>query len=158
MPRARSPRVDPPLTEQSIDVGDLMFKARLCGESFRSIAARFGVAVQEVEQAVEDRCPAITPDARQRALKIELARLDELSSVFHELALEGNEAAAAICLRISERRAALWGLDCHAPTNPVMIVDAARSTPSSVDKIMAALQRIAGKPEPDDLPKPKPHW
>jgi hypothetical protein len=81
MPRARSPRVDPSLTEQPIDIGDLMFKARLCGESFRSIAARFGVPVREVEQAVEDRCTAITPDARQRALRIELERLDELRAL-----------------------------------------------------------------------------
>ena len=35
--------------------------------------------MREVEQAVEDRCTAITPDARQRALRIELERLDELS-------------------------------------------------------------------------------
>jgi hypothetical protein len=129
-----------------------MFKARLCGESFRSIAHRYGVSVREVEEAVEDRCTAITPDARQRALRVELERLEELSSVFHELATtQRSESAAAICIRLSERRAALWGLDCHAPLNPLMIVDAGRSAPSSIDRIMAALNRVAGKSNGSDL-------
>ena len=34
--------------------------------------------------------------------------------------------------------------------NPVMI-DAARSTPSSVDKIMAAIKRVAGRSNDSDL-------
>ena len=96
MPRARSPRVDPPLTEQPIDVGDLMFKARLCGESFRSIAHRYGVSVREVEKAVEDRCTAITPDARQRVLRVELERLEDLYFVFHWSAPYGGQLQAAV--------------------------------------------------------------
>jgi hypothetical protein len=35
--------------------------------------------------------------------------------------------------------------------NPLMIVDAARSAPNSIDRIMAAINRVAGKSNGSDL-------
>jgi hypothetical protein len=123
-----------------------MFRARLCGEPLRLIAKRFGVSVSAVERAVYERCTVITPENRQHALRVEIERLDRLWSVFDERAQEGSEAAAAICLRISERRSSMWGLDSHSPVQPLLLVEATRAAPSSVDRIRAAIERVARSP------------
>jgi hypothetical protein len=122
-----------------------MFRARLCGESLRAIAKRFGVSVSTVERAVQERCVAITPENRHQALRVELERLESLWLTFNALAQEGSEAAAAVCLRIIERRSSMWGLDSHSPVQPLLLVEARPNTLSSTDKILAVLRQFASQ-------------
>jgi hypothetical protein len=144
LPRALGPKATKDLVSGEIlEPEEEMFRARLCGESLRLIAKRFGVSVATVERAVQERCTAITPANRQHALQVELERLEALWATFNERAQEGNEAAAAICLRISERRSSMWGLDCHAPAQPLLLVEAQREQPSSIDRIREAIERVA---------------
>jgi hypothetical protein len=147
LPRALGPKATKDLVSGEIilEPEEEMFRARLCGESLRLIAKRFGVSVATVERAVQERCTAITPANRQHALQLELERLEALWATFNERAQEGNEAAAAICLRISERRSSMWGLDCHAPAQPLLLVEAQGQAPSSTERILAALKRVTGR-------------
>jgi hypothetical protein len=153
LPRAHGPKASQDLVsgEVILEPEEQMFRARLCGESLREIARRFGVSVSTVERAVQERCTAITPANRQHALQVELERLEELWNTFHERAQKGNEAAAAICLRLSERRAALWGLDAHAPATPLLLVEIQREAPSSFERISSAIDRVARLSSPHDV-------
>ena len=65
-----------------------------------------------------------------------------MQAVFHARALEGDADAGHLCLRISERRSSLLGLDQPAKFDVIELRAAASPQPSSVDKIMKALEDL----------------
>ena len=133
-----------------IDREEAIFKARLSGKSVRRIAQEFHTDVPQVEAIIERMCPTIDTQMRAVALALDLERLDELQETFYSDAVKGDVQAAAILLKIAERRSAYLGIDAPVRVDPVQLLAAAKPRPTSTDLIEAALRRIAAEHKPKD--------
>jgi hypothetical protein len=133
------------MTDETIDPDrdEQMFQERLTGTSIRTIARRFRVSEGEVRNAIGRVCAPVNEQLRKHTLEIELERMDDLLRPFYLEARDGNVAAAAICVKISERRARFLGIDAPVQVDPVALTAAATPAQTSTDRIRAALDRIA---------------
>lgn len=87
----------------------------LAGASYDKIAQECGwknrsSAFRAVERAMKDWAPVDNDDVRTLRER-ELARLDRLQSAHWMRALQGDSRSTELCLRISDRRSKLLGLD-----------------------------------------------
>src|SRR5262249_54828826 len=91
--------------------GEDIVQARIRGEGVRSIAKRLSCTLAEVHKVL-DRFAETTIDekTRKHTLALELARLDELLTVFHDRALAGDVHCGALVAKIIERRCTMLGL------------------------------------------------
>ena len=91
----------------------------------------------------------------KRTLALELMRLDQLEMAFEGKAIRDRDVAAgALMVKIAERRATLLGLNPPIGHAVAVIQHPPTEQPSSTDRILAVLDRIAAPPktdEPDDL-------
>jgi hypothetical protein len=112
----------------------------------REISEDLRCSPGEVQASMTRMLNGVTPDLRAKTVELELARLDALNKVYYAKATAdegGNHEACALVLRIMERRARLLGLD--APPRGDTALDDAMSRPQpSVDRILAALDRLRG--------------
>lgn len=84
----------------------------LAGASYESIAQECGYANKGgAWKAVHRLLARVDEEDAERLREVEGARLDRLQAAHWPAALRGDVKAAAICLRILERRARLFGLD-----------------------------------------------
>jgi hypothetical protein len=122
---------------------------RLAGVSTRKIARELKISDKEVIAALYRALPVIDAAYRARILREELERLDQLQSWWHTQA-RTSATAAAIVLKIAERRAQMLGLDApaHVRLDPVQIVAGAEPQPYETAALIAALDRIAGERQP----------
>jgi|AmaraimetFIIA100_FD_contig_101_549762_length_1169_multi_9_in_0_out_0_1 hypothetical protein len=141
--------------------GEDIVQARIRGESVRSIAKRLSCTLAEVHKVL-DRFAETTIDekTRKHTLALELARLDELQTVFHDRALAGDVHCGALVAKIIERRCTMLGL-YTPPAATLQVIEAEAPKETSTDRICAAIDRIRGKrlPRPDgsdELPKSEP--
>ena len=147
------------------DLDEEIFNDRVAGLSAREIATKYHVTVPEVNEALDRRAGLITEHERARALSVEIARMDKIYSYFDKRAEGGDAAAGNICIKASERKSALLGLDAPVWTriDAVARVAKVQLQPSSFDKIRAAIDRLRaehGKPpveRDDDPPTDQPH-
>ena len=138
--------------------GEDIVQARIRGESVRSIAKRFSCSLAEVKKILDRFAETVIDDnTRKHTLALELARLDELQSVFHDRALAGDVHCGALVAKIIERRCTMLGL-YTPPAATLQVIEAEGPKETSTDRIRAALDRIRGKrlppkpDEPDDSP------
>jgi hypothetical protein len=130
------------------DLLEKLFQARLSGLTEHAVSKKFGVPAREVRRAVEVLAPHIDNKLRMRELAIELGRLDKLGECFLEIALKEKDVqAAAIALKVSERKSSMLGLD-YAPLR----TDAATLTviqpppsPTSTEQIRAIIARVVAE-------------
>ena len=87
---------------------------RLQGYAFADIGAILGVTAQRAHQLVGEALADLTREAAEQLREIEAERLDKLTTAFFPNAVQGDLSAAAVVLRIMERRARLFGLDAPA--------------------------------------------
>jgi hypothetical protein len=127
-----------------IDRDSQIFRLRLAGLSVKKIARQFRLPVEQVEMIVKGMCTPVNLQMKAHGFELELERLDELQAAFYDDALKGDVPAAAITLKILERRAAMLGHDA-VRQDPVQLIASAQPQQSSTDRIRAALDRIAGK-------------
>src|SRR5262245_23105508 len=128
----------------------VIFEQRLAGRSVHEIAHEFRLSPREVDAAIERSCQPINQDLRLRTLGLELERFDRLTKVFYERALEGDSAAAAVTLKIAERRSAMLGLDVATAnrTDPIQVAIEVAKPQTSTERIEAAIAAlIAERPE-----------
>ena len=141
--------------------GEDIVQARIRGESVRSIAKRFSCSLAEVKKILDRFAETVIDDnTRKHTLALELARLDELQSVFHDRALAGDVHCGALVAKIIERRCTMLGL-YTPPAATLQVIEAEAPKETSTDRICAAIDRIRGKrlPRPDgsdELPKSEP--
>jgi ribosomal protein L15E len=89
---------------------------RLAGETFQSIADKLGYKSKHGSfRAVETALAEITRQPAESVRLMELERLDTLYRALSKQAESGDVVAIAGCLRITERRARLLGLDAAEP-------------------------------------------
>jgi hypothetical protein len=90
-------------------------------------------------------------------LTIELQRLDELHRVFHKHAVETQDpASGALCVKISERKACLLGLNAPVRLDAMQLTDQ-QLQKTSIERIREVIDQLRGieppKPESDDSDK-----
>lgn len=92
---------------------DRIVEAAVAGESNKRIAQRYGCTLYDVRTALDEfAAEQLRPSSRAAALALEVNRLDKLRSVFLREAIESRDAAAGtLCCKLSQRKAALLGLD-----------------------------------------------
>jgi hypothetical protein len=152
MSRAKGPKQPIVISAPEIITRErAMYLDRLAGKSVRSIAEAFGISATEAQAIISSQCVPIDTQLKLHTVELELGRLDQLASVFHPKAMAGDAQAAALVLRIQERRSALLGTDTPLRIDAVQVRAEAAPQPSGVDRIMEALGRLADKPEPGEL-------
>ena len=134
------------------DLYEQIFAARIAGLSEERTAKRFGVKLTEVRRAVSLLAPRIDNETRMSELAVELGRLDRLGEVFYTVAIEEKDPqAAAIALKVSERKSSMLGLD-YAPLRTDMAtltVIQPPPRPNSTQLIRAVIDRVvAERPQP----------
>jgi hypothetical protein len=65
----------------------------------------------------------LTPEARVTAFQEDLAALNKLAKVVHRKAIEGDNAAGHLDLKIRERKAAMFGYDSPQRYDMTLIVE-----------------------------------
>jgi hypothetical protein len=127
--------------------GEDIVQARIRGESVRSIAKRFSCTLAEVNKVL-DRFADITIDdsTRKHTLALELARLDELQSVFHNRALAGDVHCGALVAKLIERRCTMLGLYTPQSTT-LQVIEVQAPKETSTERIRAAIDRIRNVPK-----------
>src|SRR5262249_20242005 len=90
-----------------------------------------------------------TPQDRMRAFREDLAALNELAVTVHQKAVDGDNAAGHLDLKIRERKAAMFGYD--SPTRFDMVMVSELKRPSSSDVLEAAFDALVAQDEiPED--------
>ncbi len=84
---------------------------RAKGHSYRHIAAVMQCAPSEAHRRVKKALAWTSAENGEQVRELELSRLDQLWETYFGRAKEGDQKAAAICLRVMERRSKLLGLD-----------------------------------------------
>lgn len=121
------------------------FRLRLAGVPVRQIAETLHCTPADIDSSLTRMCGGVTPDLRERAVIVELERLDDLNQIYYAKARAGDYDACALVIRLMERRAKMLGLD--APPRGDAVLDAAAPRPqASVDLIRAAIERVARGP------------
>jgi hypothetical protein len=128
------------------------------------IADDHNCTVAEVNAALDQHPIEVDRDRYlKRALAMQLLMLDQLENAFHSKAVEDRDTAAGMLLvKVCERKATLLGLNPPLGHAVAVIQPEPADTPTSTERIRAAIDRIQGKrlpkPEPPDDPEPpQPH-
>ncbi len=88
---------------------------RASGATYQAIADELGYRNRtSAYDAVASGLKDITREPAKHLRDLELERLDAMQAALWESATQGDPGAIAVCLKIGERRARLWGL--YAPT------------------------------------------
>ena len=155
MPRSHGPKQPAPrvVEPEVLTREQQIYEDRLIGLSVLSIADKYRTDVGEVQAIIARMCPGISLQMKLATIELELARLEELQTAFHAKAKGGCVQSAAILLRLSEARRQLLGLDSPLKVDAVQVRAEAAPTASSVDRIRAALDRLAhGTSKPPEEP------
>jgi hypothetical protein len=128
------------------DLDRKVLALRLAGVSIRKVGRELKLTDKQVLASLDRGLPRLDGPARSRYLRESLAQLDELQSWWHTAA-RTSATAAAIVLKVNERRGALLGLDApaHLRLDPVRIVAGAEPQESSTEALPRELDRIAAE-------------
>jgi hypothetical protein len=133
------------LTTQS-EIDERVLALRLAGIGTTRIARELKLrGTKEVIEALERALPTVDASYRSRILREELARLDQLQSWWHDAA-RTSAPAAAILLKIAERRSMMLGLEPqHIRMDPVQIVSGNQPQEGSTAALLAEMDRICAE-------------
>jgi hypothetical protein len=123
---------------------------RIGGLTFQAIGEKLGVSKQAAIKLVEKALAELSAEVEKSADKlreIETARLDTVQAAIWGDVLKGDVQAVDRYIKISARRAALWGMDSPTKINLNELSD---------DEIKRALAiaETAKAPADDDSPTP----
>jgi DNA-binding CsgD family transcriptional regulator len=134
--------------ERAIKALDL----RKSGKTYREIADILGISDVRAWQIITKELNKLndtTQEAATELKRMELERLDAIHKKMAELMdTDGNVGAATVCLRVSERRSKLLGLDAPtkvAPTDPVGLKPYTSDPRDYSDKDLMAIIEGSGK-------------
>ncbi|WP_407184788.1 hypothetical protein [Bradyrhizobium centrosematis] len=127
----------------SAERDEQILKLRVACNSVREIAKHFGMQISAVNAAIDRAVGVIDNKLRARSVAVDLEMLNLLQRPFLAQALKGDVAAAALLLKIVERRAAYLGLD--APMKLDIISQQVSAAGTSTDDLQASIDRLVGK-------------
>jgi hypothetical protein len=124
---------------------DSVLQAAMVGVPIRAIAERNACSTTEVRKALDAHALEMaTPGDRARALALEVARIETLESFFTRLAVSrGDVAAGTLVSKLSQRKAALLGLD--QPLRLDMSVAVEPYKESSTERLHRILSELNGE-------------
>jgi hypothetical protein len=119
---------------------------RLVGLTFDRIAEQIGYTDGSAAYKAYQRAIARTVTQPAEELRdVELARLDSLWRVNYRNAMTGDAKATLVCLRISERRARLLGMDAPIKTEMELTAyQGGTDIDREVERLAALLNESAG--------------
>ena len=129
---------------------------RLAGKTFREIAAELGYqSPHGAFDAVGGALKEVTREPAEDLRKMELQRLDALHAALWPAAIKGDPVSVAGCLRVSESRRKLLGLDLPEgftdpmSERPLVRVFFAHETPDvvSIEDAIWVVEQRGGDPE-----------
>src|SRR5215467_4132109 len=125
----------------------------------RRIADDHGCTVEEVHEVLDRHPIEVDRDKYlKRALAMQLLQLDELEVAFRDKAIRDHDVAAGVLLvKVAERRATLLGLNAPIGHAVQVIQHDLPNKPTSTERIRAAIDRIRGKTQQDELPSTEQH-
>jgi hypothetical protein len=115
----------------------------LAGDSVRHISEELHCSIAEVESAIVRMSGGVTQQLRARTVALECERLDILHKVYFKKAEEGDKESAMLVIRLMDRRSRFMGTDIQ-PRGEHALNDQRPAGDSATDKILAALDRLAG--------------
>ncbi len=121
---------------------------RVSGRTIGDVCQMLDVTPADVNRALDKAAQAaLTPQARVRAVHIEQARLEGLEEAFLPAARAGDDKAAQVVIRASERRSVLCGLNAlvHMHVDPIARAQEAGPHPTSTEQIRAAIEELRGQ-------------
>jgi hypothetical protein len=126
---------------------DEIIQERISGHSARAIAKSRGVALSEVNRALDEFADLTIDDRlRKNSLALELARLDAMQLVFYERAIkEGDVNSGMLVAKLISVRCSMLGL--HTPQTAVLkIVEDAAPKETGTDRIERTLINLMNDP------------
>ena len=85
----------------------------------------------------------LTSQDRMRAFREDLHALNELAATVHQKAVEGDNAAGHLDLKIRERKASMFGYD--SPQRYDMTLIAEMKRPSTLDALRRSIDRMVAE-------------
>src|SRR5215471_563538 len=85
----------------------------------------------------------LTSQDRMRAFREDLHALNELATIVHQKAIEGDNAAGHLDLKIRERKASMFGYDSPQRYDMTLIAETKR--PSTADAIRRAFDHLVSQ-------------
>lgn len=119
-----------------------MLQMRLEGWSQVRIAQHFGIAQPTVSKALKAALAAVEVECEKHAKTLhalEMQRLDEMWAAAWPLAQSGCEKMMAQCVRISERRCKLAGLDAPAKRESTVDLEIKSASELAHEQLRTAL-------------------
>jgi Sigma-70, region 4 len=109
---------------------------RVEGCTYAEIGDRLGVSGRMACRIVNRAMNRVLREPVDQLIDLERARLDALWQAMWPRALAGSARHAEVCVRISERRSRLLGLDAPARVHASVLADV------SVDELDAEIERL----------------
>lgn len=125
---------------------------RRAGADYRSIARSLGVSVSTAWRLVDDALRLVLVDGTERLRQIEGERLDDAQRALWPAVLGGDVRAVDVFVRLSARRAHMFGLDIEAETEVEREMREAYR--EQVETFLAGLAVAPPKPRRPQSPEP----
>jgi DNA-binding CsgD family transcriptional regulator len=107
------------------------------GLTFQEIGARLGVSRQMAARIVRRGLRALPRESAAELVVLQDAQLDMIWAAMFPRAVEGSPRAAAVCIRVLERRAKLHGLDAPTRTEVRMSVEEVDALDAEIEALLA---------------------
>jgi len=128
---------------------DGVISAAVAGLSHKAIARRFACSPAAVQAVLDQYAQEmLRPGNRATMLALEVSRLEQLQATFLKQAIEQLDATAGtLCVKISQRIAALCGLDQPAMIRLDITQAIEHQDETSTQRMLEAIRRLRSEPE-----------
>jgi len=109
------------------------------GRSLRAVRREFGLSQAEIDSVLERLWP-IHLESRIRMIKHDLGKLDRLTQIFYEKAINGCIQSGLLVIRVLERKHELLGMNSAVK---IEIAQTPPNAPTRHDRIREAIFRMA---------------
>ena len=137
--------------KELLDV-DTVVRATIAGHSARSIASRHECSIEQVREVLDEFSrKTLSPSNRSMVLALECSRLEMLEARFFKKAIEeGDSTAGTLVVKVSQRRAALLGLDQPAAIRMDITAVTEHEDETATAKMLAVVRRLRDESTPDE--------
>jgi hypothetical protein len=132
---------------------------RLAGVSIRKIGREYSLSDKQVNESLDRSLPTLSDEMRIQLFKIDLQRLDELTTYWWQQAKSGSAVGTTLVVKLMERRSQMLGSDVAPHMRVQVIQQGAGPQEGSTQLLIAEIERIAAeksgvaiKPAPGEWP------
>jgi Sigma-70, region 4 len=122
----------------------LAVELRIDGCTYAEIGARLGVSDRMASRIFHRAMDRVLREPAGQLIDLELGRLDKLWAAMFPRALRGSARHAEVCVRISERRSRLLGLDQPAKMEMRMSVEEVDALDREIEQLLDGYRHGGG--------------